>query len=197
MKRLISGVAALAVLVLFAGVISAGFYLRSLHASGGVGQADVSPSPTGMPSDSATPTDTASPTAPSTEVASPLTRSPVPALGPPPPAHVAPSCPALVITSFTAQAAPRSVVLAWRISGGCGNETGWVQGSFAGTMYPGLWVVPIHASWKTYTDHPVKPAGSQGVCTFSLTYWIDSNGTAPGGGPVPASNAVVSDVNLC
>ena len=197
MKRLLVGIASLSGLVLLAGVMVGGLYLRSLHTHMVVGQAEVSPSPTGTASDSPTPTDMPSPSP--TEVASRITPSPSPT--PAQPAHLptpqAPTCPPEVITSFTAKAAPDSVVLAWTVSGGCGDETGWIGGQFAGTMYPGYWDISIHRAWKTYTDHPRKPAGSQGVCLFSLSYAMDLNGTAPDGRGVPAVFAQVSNVNLC
>ena len=196
MKRAMSGIGALLALLLFAGIMAGGLYLRSLHAPALVGESAASPSPTDVASSSPSPSDSPSPT----PVASPTPPSPSPAprpAVPAQPAHPAPTCPALVITSFTGRPAAGSVVLAWTISGGCGDETGWIQGSFTGTMYPGLWVVPIHSAWKTYTDHPQKPAGAQQVCTFSLTYVIDTNGTAPDGRGVPAVFAQVDNVNLC
>lgn len=162
-----------------------------------VGQAGASPDATEVPSDS--PTAMPSPT----QLASPIISPPPSAIpapsAPPQPAHLAPSCPPLVITSFTARAAPGSVVLAWTISGGCGNETGTIGGQFAGTMYPGYWVIPIHAAWRTYTDHPQRPAGSQQSqqCDFTLNYDMGMNGTAPDGRGVPPAFAQVSNVNLC
>jgi len=197
MRRLLVGIASLGALLLLAGVMVGGLYLRSLHAPVVLGQADVSPSPTDTVSVSPTPTDMPSPSP--TEAASRITvsPSPTPALPGNVPPHPAPTCPPEVITSFTATAAPGAVVLAWTVSGGCGDETGWVAGQFAGTMYPGYWDVSIHRAWKSYTDHPRKPAGSEGVCLFSLTYTMDLNGTAPDGRGVPAVFAQVSNVNLC
>jgi hypothetical protein len=192
-----SGIASLAGLLLLAGVMVGGFYLRSLHAPTAVGQAGVSPSPIEVPSIGASPTDIPSPSP--TTVATPV--APTPSSAPPAPADAparpAPTCPAEVITSFTARAAPDAVILAWTVSGGCGDETGWIGGQFTGTMYPGYWNIPIHRAWATYTDHPHKPAGAQQECNFSLTYAMDLNGTAPDGRGVPPSFAQVSNVNLC
>jgi hypothetical protein len=198
MRRAMAGVASLAGLLLLVGVMLGGFYLRSLHATTVVGQAGASSSPTDMPSDSPTPIVISSPSP--TEAASPIAPSPSPAR--PPASHPAATCPPEVITSFTAKAAPRSVILSWTVSGGCGGETGWIQGSFGThsqgtTMYPGFWVVPIQRAWGTYTDHPQKPANAGQVCLFSLTYYMDLNGTAPDGRGVPVSTAEVFDVNLC
>jgi len=201
MRRAMTGLASLAGVLLLVGVVAGGIYLRSLHAQVVVGQADASPSST-EPSDGPTPIVTPSPSP--TEVASPIAASPSPA--PPPtadlPTHPAPTCPPEVITSFTAKAAPRSVILSWTVSGGCGDETGWFQGSFGThsqgtTMYPGLWVIQIHRAWRTYTDHPAKPANAGPVCLFSLTYYLGLNGTAPDGRSVPLATAEVFDVNLC
>ena len=199
MKRFAIGVASVTAVVFLAGIMLGGIYLRSLRTPTGVGQAEANASPTDTPSDSPTPTEIPSPT----EVASPVT--PSPSNKPPPPAYGSPhppTCPPEVITSFTAKAAPRSVILSWTVSGGCGDETGWIQGSFGTqstgtTMYPGLWVIQIHRTWRTYTDHPQKPANSGQVCLFSLTYYLGLNGTAPDGRGVPASPTEVFDVNLC
>ena len=201
MRRFLSGIAALTAVMVVAGVLLGGFYLRSLRTPVRVGQSDASASRAQTPAASATPSDIPSPT----EVASLVTPSPSP--NPPPPAgrptHPAPTCPPEVITRFTARAAPDAVLLAWTVSGGCGNESGWIQGSFAlpdgspDTRYPGLWVVPVQRPSTAYTDHPQKPGNSQGVCLFGLSYWIDFNGNAPDGRGVPAVNTTVSNVNLC
>lgn len=196
MGRLLVGIASLSGLLLLTGVMVGGLYLRSLHVPVMVGQAAVSPSPTDTVVDSPTPTDIPSPSP--MAVASSIPPAPSPTSVPAhPPTPQGPTCPPEVITSFTATAAPDSVVLAWTVSGGCGDETGWIGGQFAGTMYPGYWDVSIHRAWKTYTDHPRKPAGSQGVCLFSLTYTMGLNGTAPDGRGVPVVFAQVSNVNLC
>lgn len=200
MNRVLVGIASLAGVMLLVGMMLGGLYLRSLRTPVAAGQAEASPSPLAIsprPTDapSPSPTEVASPTAPS-----PSARPAVPAGGVPSP--MAPSCPAEVITSFTARAAPDSVVVSWTVSGGCGNESGWLQGSYGingptGAGYPGLWVVPIQRPSTSYTDHPHKPANSQGVCLFALSYWIDFNGNAPNGRAVPAANTTVSNVNLC
>lgn len=200
MKELLRGIASLGALVLVAGIMVGGFYLRSMHTPRPVGQAaEVSPSPADTPSDSPTPTDMPSPSP--TAVAPPIAPSPAPAAPAPAnlPPHPAPTCPPEVITSFTATAAPNSVVLRWTVSGGCGDETGSIGGQYAGTTYPvpGYWVIQIHRAWQTYTDHPQKPANSQGVCLFSLDYDMVLNGTAPDGRGVHAVFAQVSNVNLC
>jgi hypothetical protein len=64
-------------------------------------------------------------------------------------------------------------------------------------MYPGLWVIPIHRAWRTYTDHPQKPANAGQVCLFSLTYVMALNGIAPDGLAPALATAEVLDVNLC
>lgn len=202
MKQILIGVAYLAAVLFLAGIVLGGFYLRSLQRPAVVGQADARPSPSAMSMDSPTPSDLASPSP--TDAASPITPSPSakPAIPANPPTHPAPACPPEVITSFTAKAAPRSVILSWTVSGGCGNESGFIQGSFGTqstgtTMYPGLWVVNIQRAWGTYTDHPQKPANAGQVCLFSLTYFMALNGVAPDGrAPTPATTEVV-DVNLC
>lgn len=115
------------------------------------------------------------------------------------PPQAPPACPSLVITSFTAKAGsePRSVALAWTISGGCPDITGSIGGQFAGTMYPGYWVIPVHSSWASYTDHPQKPAGSQQQCSFALRYSLMLSGTAPDGmAPRPAFTEA-NNVYLC
>jgi hypothetical protein len=201
MRRAMTGLASLAGVLLLVGLVVGGLYVRSLHTPAVVGQADASPSPT---ESSDTPTPIVTPSPSPTQVASPIAPSPSPA--PRPPAnlspHPVPTCPPEVIRSFTATAGPRSVILSWTVTGGCGDETGWFQGSFGThsqgtTMYPGLWVIPIHRAWKTYTDHPVKPANAGQVCLFSLTYYLGLNGTAPDGQGVPLALAEVFDVNLC
>ncbi len=202
MKRVMSGIASLAGLLLFAGAMFGGLYLRSVHAHPTVGQADVGPTPTEVPSDSPTPTDMPSPTV----IASPITPSPSrvpPPAAPPQPAHPAPTCPPLVITSFTGQAEPDAVRLSWTVSGGCGNETGSIGGQFGltynGPGYPGYWVIPVDSAWKTYTDHPQRPAASLQYqqCDFTLKYDMVLNGTAPDGRGVAAVFAEVTNVNLC
>ena len=193
MTRVMTGIVSLAALLFFSGVIVGGFYLRSAHAPVATGQAGVSPSPLDAPS--ARPTDTPRPLGPvDRRIAAPQ---------PPPPAVRQPGqfgtpCPRLVITSFTAQPAPRSVVLWWTVSGGCGDETGSIGGQFTGMpVYPGPgWVVHIRSSWRTYTDHPQKPPSSQ-QCSFSLSYSMILNGVAPDGGAPHPAFAQVSNVYLC
>src|SRR5438105_3149777 len=115
MRRAMTGLASLAGVLVLVGVMAGGFYLRSLHAPVVVGQADARPSP-GEPSESPTPTVTPAPSP--AEVVSPI--APPPSAAPPSPAgrptHPAGTCPAEVITGFTAKAAPRSVILSWTVS---------------------------------------------------------------------------------
>ena len=197
MKPVLSGIASLAALLLFAGVMVGGFYLRSLHTPLVFSQATlVSPSPIVLPSIRPTAPDSPSPS-PSTAAVPRIVPPQPPAPGPPQPGQVGPTCPRLVITSFSAQAGTRSVVLAWTVSGGCGDETGSIGGQFTGTMYPGYWTMAIHSAWRTITDHPQKPAGAGQQCTFSLMYDMILNGVAPDGGPPHAAFAQVSNVNLC
>lgn len=179
-----------------AGILLFGFYLLFLRAPVAVARLDARPVPVGTPA-SPTPTDTAAP--------SPAARSPLPG---PPPTNTGPAgnpvstCLPEVITGLKATAEPDSVLVSWTVSGGCNNESGDLQGSFIpngnlGAGYPGLWVVQIQRPSRTYLDHPHKPANSQGVCLFALSYWIDFNGTAPDGRGVPAINTTVYNVNLC
>lgn len=200
MKQLLVGVASLAALLLLGGVMVGGLYLRSQQTSRVAGQADVvSPSPIDTASDSQTPTDIPSPSPSATPIAQP---SPAPAPPAGVPTRAAPACPAEVITSFTAKAAPRSVILSWTVSGGCGNESGSIQGSFGThstgtTMYPGLWVIQIQRAWRTYTDRPQKPANAGQTCLFALTYYMVLNGVGPDGRPPAQVTAEIYDVNLC
>ncbi|HLQ17278.1 MAG TPA: hypothetical protein VK256_15640 [Candidatus Eisenbacteria bacterium] len=143
-----------------------------------------SPLPTEIPSPSPVPPPSAAAVA-------------APPAQPPPGPKAPPACPNLVIASFTAKAEPRAVVLAWTISGGCPDITGSIGGQFAGTMYPGYWVIPVHSSWATYTDHPQKPAGSQQQCNFDLRYSLILSGTAPDGMPPRPAFTEISNVNLC
>lgn len=197
MRRILVGVASMAGVLLLVAVMLGGLYLRSQRLPVTAGQGDASPSQSATLAGSPTPSDSPSPSP--TPIASPVAPSPAPrpSVRPGAPSPMGPTCPPEVITGLVAKPAPASVVLTWTVTGGCGDETGWIQGSFAGTMYPGLWVIQIHRAWRTYTDHPQKPANSQGVCLFTLSYWMDLNGTAPDGRGVPAVNTTVSDVNLC
>jgi hypothetical protein len=188
MKRFLIIVASLGGITVLAGVMLGGLHLGSVSTSFVSGKAEVIPSR----SDTQPPGPTPSP-----EVAS--STAPSRALPTPVPIHPATTstCGPEVITSFTARPAPDSVVLTWTVSGGCGDETGFIGGQFAGTMYPGYWDISIHRAWNTYTDHPKKPVGSEGVCLFTLSYTMGLNGTAPDGRAVPVVFATAANVNLC
>lgn len=201
MRLVLTGVAALTALLVLAGVMAGGFYLRSLHRPVATGQARASLSPSDSPVSSPTPTDLPSPSP--TQVPSAITPAPttMPAVSPNP-APRPPSCSPQVITSFKATAAPRSVILSWTISGGCNNEPGYIQGSFGTestgmTMYPGYWVIQFQRPERTVTDRPVKPATAGQVCLFDLTYYMVLDGIGPNGRAPAQVTAEVYGVNLC
>jgi len=203
MKRVFVASAYLGAVLLLAGVMVGGFYLRSLQRPALVGQADASASPTDASPDSPSPSAIPSPS-PS---ASPSPIAPSPTGNPGVPAGLpksapTPACSPQVITSFTAKAAPQSVILSWKVSGGCGNETGYIQGQFGTestgmTMYPGYWVIQIQRPRTTYTDHPHKPATAGSQCLFALTYYMVLNGIGPNNRPPAQVTAEVYNVNLC
>jgi len=129
--------------------------------------------------------------------------SPTPASTPtevaiaPPPTN-GPPCAPFVVTSFTARAgsAPRSVSLAWTISGGCLDMTGAIGGQFVAPMSSQNWVIPVHSPPPFYTDHPQRPAGSQ-QCLFRIHYSLIFNGVAPDGGAPRPAFTDVDNLNLC
>jgi hypothetical protein len=100
--------------------------------------------------------------------------------------------------SFTARAgsAPRSVSLAWTISGGCLDMTGAIGGQFVAPMSSQNWVIPVHSPPPFYTDHPQRPAGSQ-QCLFRIHYSLIFNGVAPDGGAPRPAFTDVDNLNLC
>ncbi len=191
MKQVWIGIAALTGAILLAVVALPGLDVLSPNTSFVAGRAASATSPT-PPTDQVP---AGNPRASHAEVASPVAFSKV--RTPIVPSYAVPGCPPLVVTSFTATAAPRAVVLAWSVSGGC-DSGGWIAWHFdPPTTYPGYWQIDIHGAMRTYTSHPQRPANAQGQCLFSLFYELSLDGSAPDGRGVPVVFAYVSNLNLC